>query len=257
MSSSTDFEAETAPSGSTQNRALLQSVQRAFAVLDILSTGVPRTVAELTSELGLERTTVQRIVRTLQVEDMVEVVNGRLKLGGRALLIGSSYHNSLPLRDVALPYMIDLQRSNGSTQIQTIITVRYRNEVIIVDRVWDPEMRLDLIYRYGWRFPLDESASGIALLAEMPHDEAEALLSPERMRALEPVIKTTRELGYAFFRNPVQHESCAMAAIVRSRDGAPAGALAVIGVGLDPDGVPDDKLGARLRQYARQIGSVL
>ncbi|MFC7655385.1 helix-turn-helix domain-containing protein [Pseudonocardia benzenivorans] len=56
---------------------MLQSVERAVAVLQALATQPsPRSIVDLAASLGVDRTIIRRILRTLEAEEFVEPAPG-------------------------------------------------------------------------------------------------------------------------------------------------------------------------------------
>ena len=56
-----------------------------------------------------------------------------------------SFTDSMPLRRSALPFMVDLIRELNETQMQALVTTPYKTDLYIIERVWNPAMRLDLM----------------------------------------------------------------------------------------------------------------
>lgn len=242
-----------------QNRSLLQSVQRALAVLDAIAhQTAPISVSELAIRMGIDRTIVHRILRTLHAEELVQRVQGRWEIGPRALIFGNAYHEALALRHAALPYMVDLLRSLGERELAASIAVAVRKEVIIVDQVWNPGMRLDLIFGQGSLFPLDQSASGRALMAYMPSAKVIDLIGARRGGELKQAFSAVRRAGgIAFQTSAVQPGNSAIAAVIFSRSGEPRGALVLSGLGLEGDLAAQSPLADQVRAYAARIGRLL
>lgn len=253
-----DKVAERTAAGSN-NRSTLQSVERAFVVLDAIAASVaPRTAAELALAVGIDRTIVHRILRTLLAEEMVEETHGRYRIGPRALVLGNAYHETLTLRSVALPYMVDFVRTLGDRQLLVSVSILVRGEIALVDQVWNPGMSLDFIFGQGSRFPADRTASGRALMAYMPEEDVVAAIGPERAAELGDDFAEIRNAGgIEFQRSPEQQGNCAIAAVIFPRTGQRRGTLILSGGGLEDHLVPGSPLAGQVRRYADRIGDQL
>lgn len=243
---------------SSADRQQLQSVTRAFDLLRVLTLDpTPLTVAELAARIGLDRTVVLRIVRTLRAEQMVEATASGYKLGPRAFALGSAYSDNLELRQTALPYLAELLRHTSKQQLQAMLTIPVGDEIYIIERAWNPRMRLDLIFPHGSRWPIDGSASGHAMLCLMSDAEIANLLGPERAQKVGPALAQTRTRGFGHFLSPGQPENSAIATAIQTRSGQVVGALVVAGLLDDEEIRSGSKLAAQLRQHAVNIGRVL
>jgi IclR family acetate operon transcriptional repressor len=241
-------------------RAMLQSVERTFAVLDLIAHDpAPMSIAELGTRLGVDRTIVHRILRTLQSEEFVEVApGGGYVIGPRALVFGNAYRERLSLRSAALPYMADFVRSVGDRQLMVSIAVVVRSELILVDQVWNPGMSLDLVFGGGSRFAVDQTASGRALLAYMTPAQVAEAVGIERAHELEPRFETIRASGgVEFHSRPGQQVNNAIAAVIFPRNGRPRSALLLAGVGLEGELHADSAAAHQVRRYADRIGELL
>ncbi|WP_319457022.1 MULTISPECIES: IclR family transcriptional regulator [unclassified Mycobacterium] len=240
-------------------RSMLQSVERAFAVLqEVSARATPASAAELAAALGLDKTIVHRILRTLQAEEMVEQVQGRYVIGPRALLFGNAYHESLALRSAALPYMIDFLKSLPGRQVMVSLAVIVHGQTALVERIWNPEMSLDLIFGLGSSFPIDQSASGRALLAYLEPAKVVSIVGDPRAAQLEDTFARIRESGgIEFQHSPVQESHCAIAAVIFPRTSASRSTLILSGLGLEDDLTPTSPLVNRLRRYADRVGELL
>src|SRR4029453_18407519 len=81
--------------------ASIQSVDRAARILKALAAGSPRLgVSELAERVGLAKTTVHGLLRTLEQRDVFEkdAETGKYRLGPKLLQLGNAFldHHELP-----------------------------------------------------------------------------------------------------------------------------------------------------------------
>lgn len=143
----------------------VHSVERALAILEALgrkSQGYGCT--ELGQLLGLHKSTVHRIISTLQAYGFAEKDpnTDRYKLGTRIMHLGLEALNSLDFRKVAIPYMKELVEISRET-VQ--LAVLDGDEVLILEREYSPEA---ITVNLGLRGHVHCTAEGKVILAYHP-----------------------------------------------------------------------------------------
>lgn len=241
---------------SEDKRSMLQSVQRAFTVLDHLAHQPPLTLAAIVEAVGFDRTIVNRILRTLQAEQFVERIDDRYALGPHALLYGYAYHDSLSLPPAALPFLMEFLKAYPNRQLMVSVAVPVGAELVIVDRVWHPDIRLDLVFGLGSRHRMDRTASGRALLASMPVEAVDALIGRARRKELEDRLAVVRRDRVDFETRKDERHSAIGAAVVNRR-GTPVGGIIVSGLDLDDQLHPDSPIADQLRRTVERLGDIL
>src|SRR5918912_592967 len=141
----------------------IQSIERAAAILRLLSGRRRLGVGELAGELGLPKGTVHGILRTLQVVGFVEqdADSGKYQLGAALLHMGSSYLDGNELRARALNWSDSLAaRSGESVRIGTL----HEGQVLVVHHVFRPDDSRQAL-EVGALLPAHATALGKVLLA--------------------------------------------------------------------------------------------
>jgi DNA-binding IclR family transcriptional regulator len=239
----------------------VQSVDRACAVLDRLSaSSVPRSALELSEELGLHRTIVHRLLRTLTANGMArEERGGRYLLGARALVMGLDYLERMAVRKVALPYLLEL-RTNVIRDRPWAVTlgVPVEHEVVLVERVWNEQAPLSSLVDLGVRLPIDRSAAGWSLLAYYDAAEAAQVVGRPRLRELKPQLDEVRELnGLAFADSSLRPGISALAAPIFHPSGRPAAAVIVAGSELSSELHAESEASQQLQRVADLVTATL
>ncbi|HVM27990.1 MAG TPA: IclR family transcriptional regulator C-terminal domain-containing protein, partial [Mycobacteriales bacterium] len=146
------------------------------------------TLSEVAAEAGLARPTARRFLLTLQQLGYVRADAGGFALTPRVLELGTAYVESLSLWDVARPHMEALvARTNESTSIAQLDG----SDVVYVARVAVPKI-VTLSVRIGTRFPALQTSLGKVLLAALPDDEVEAVLTEPSRSGITPVWQPGR-----------------------------------------------------------------
>jgi len=243
--------------------AYLQSLQRGMAVLDALAHSTrPQTAKQVALTLDLDRTITHRILRTLQLEGMVDAVTGGYQLGGRTLLLGNAYLDHLNIRRLAMPYMLDLRyKGFAGRDWSMALFVPVGAIVTIVDQMLPPNGPLDLVLSVGTRFAINHTATGRCILAYTDAGRVVELIGAARAAELAQRFDEIRAAGGIDFAGEDEPHGrpglAAMAALIRDRAGVPVAALSVSGLGLAPHLTRDSDVALQLRRTAAQIGAAL
>ena len=239
----------------------IQSIERAAATLRLLSGRSRRMgVVEIAGQVGLPKTTVHGILRTLLDVGFVEQdpETGKYQLGAALLHMGSSYLDGNELRTRALNWSDSLaSRSHESVRIGTL----HEGRVLIVHHVFRPDDSLQVL-DVGTLLPVHATALGKALLAESPY-MASVLAGLERFTpatvtdadALRAQLDETRERGWAADIEELIEGEASYAAAIKDRRGVLVGAIGISGPieRLLTGGEPSAELVSYVREAARSV----
>jgi DNA-binding IclR family transcriptional regulator len=252
--------APTGDNGHTRRGNYVQSIQRAVAVLDTLSSSTkPLSTREIAALTGLDRTITHRILRTLEAEGLVDAGVGGFQLGGKTLLLGNAYLDHLNIRRVALPHTLSLLHGElAYLRVSMSLLVPVGAIVTIIDQLRSPNAPLDVILSVGTRFPIDRTAAGRCVLAYMPVTEVVALVGAERAAELElrlAAIRAANGVDYAQEDEPHGSPGIgALSALIRDRMGRSVACLSISGHDIAQHARPGSQLAPVLRRAADQIG---
>ncbi|KJS02082.1 MAG: hypothetical protein VR68_03340 [Peptococcaceae bacterium BRH_c4a] len=215
----------------------VHSVERALAILEALgrkSHGYGCT--ELGQLLGLHKSTVHRLVSTLQAYGFAEKDPGtdRYKLGTRIMLLGLEALNSLDFRKVSIPYMKELVEISRET-VQ--LAVLDGGEVLVLERDHSPEA---ITVNLGLRGHVHCTAEGKVLLASLPVESVIAILKNQRMHqyTINTITETNlfishldkvRSQGFAINAEEMVEGVRAIAAPVYNHHGTTIASLSITG----------------------------
>jgi IclR family acetate operon transcriptional repressor len=214
----------------------VQSIERAFAVLEALSAG-PAGITGIAGRTGLPKSTVARLLSTLVGLGAAEQVPGdvRYRLGVRLDGLTAGVRSTRGLAELAHPGLADLAAAAGEAAGLSVPdgwTMHY------VDQV-DAPNPVQVRDWTGSRIPMHAVSSGQVVLAFLPApavarflampldrftartlDDAEALLA--RLREI-------RQLGYAWAREEYAEGITSVAAPIAGSGGEVVAALHVHG----------------------------
>lgn len=173
-------------SGGEQPKSSIRSLSKALDLLEAFSFEQPEmALGEISVKLGLAKSTVHKVLRTLLVRGYVaqDPVSRRYRLGLRNWQLGSLAAASLDVRQAAGPHLHRLAALTGE---QVTLWVPEQEVVVCVERI-DSRHQLRTHTRLGMvANPLD-LASGRCLLAFRPPDELAGLV-PVMLRAHDPAV---------------------------------------------------------------------
>ncbi|TDD24538.1 IclR family transcriptional regulator [Kribbella turkmenica] len=211
-----------------------QSLARALRILASLGEG-DRSLDQLATELDVHKTTVLRLLRTMEADRFVRRDEShRYRLGSRLFALADAAREEYVVRAVAGPHLRQLNQKTG----QTVHLAAWENgEVVYVDKL-DSVRSVRMYSQVGVPAALHCTAVGKVLLAAQPARQREALLASIDYHAFTPrtitdpdvlraELDAVRVQGWA--QDRAEHESFinCIGAPVTDHDGRVVGAVSV------------------------------
>jgi DNA-binding IclR family transcriptional regulator len=185
----------------------VQSVERAVRILKSFNPETPeRGVSELSRELGLHKSTVSRLMATLERGGLLtrNPETERYRLGVDLIGLGAQVVSHLDIREVARPLLRKLAEQCQETVNLVVLDAE---DVVNLEQYVPASRRIRSFGWVGRRMPPHCTAAGKALLAYLPFDQVMQILPPqlecftertisnrdEFMKALDPI----RSRGYS------------------------------------------------------------
>jgi DNA-binding IclR family transcriptional regulator len=169
----------------------LQALDRAFAVLDLLSASATSLgLAEIAQALGLHKSTAHRFLMVLQQHRMVErTPAGKFRLGLRLCDFGSRAIEQYDLRERA---QLHLKMLVAEVEETAHLCILEQTRMVYIDKQ-EPERTIRMISRVGASSPVHCTAVGKAVLATMPRARVEQLLPELQLERFTRRTMTSRE----------------------------------------------------------------
>jgi DNA-binding IclR family transcriptional regulator len=211
-----------------------QSVTRALQIMTALG-GEPRSLTELSVQLDVHKSTVLRLLQTLEAERFVtHDAQHTYRLGSRLFELAGQSLEQRDVRTVARPHLEKLNVQTG----QTLHLGTYEmGDVVYIDK-YDAPQGVRMYSRVGLRMPLHCTALAKVLLAAMPVTTSTAIadqidyvrMTPQTITSAAGFVAEldrVREAGYAEDRE--EHESFinCIAAPIRDGSGAVVAAASI------------------------------
>lgn len=244
-------------------------VTRAIALLRHIAAGNRcRNVSKAAKAVGINRTTLIRLLATLQAEGMIEAIDedGGYRLGTGLITLAADALNDRGVAQVARPI---LSRLVLDLDLSAHFGVREGREIVYLARV-TPNSHLASNVREGTRLPAHATTIGRILLAELSAEELAALYSGAALDAYSAKTRTDlaalriqlqedRRLGIAWSMENYEAGIGSAAVAVHDHTGRAAGGINVTGhaSAFDPKNGRLPEIESLLKAAARAISEAL
>jgi IclR family acetate operon transcriptional repressor len=231
-------EPESSATEPTRERSGVQSIERAFAILDQIAHHEGISLADLSKKVGLHNSTVFHLVRTMVELGLARQAKDtkRYHLGRTIFRLAARSFSEVELVGIATPFLESLAAKTGES---SHLALRVDSGVVIVARVAGTGA-FQLVERTGGIRPAHCTALGKVLLAALPDDQLEKYLLAMDLRAWTPKTLTdidmlrqellrVRETGVGFDDAEFDMEVRCVAAPVHDFRGQVAGAIGISG----------------------------
>jgi len=220
-------------------------------------------VSEIARKLELSKATTVRLTRTLMDEQFVaqDGATRHYRLGPESFAVGLAAEPNYALQRAAAPHLRALALETGDW---VFFSVRHGLEAICLSRESGDIPYPQASLRVGDRHPLGLGAGGLAILAALPKEEGEAVLTinaPEIARryssmTLERVrqmLHETREQGYSFIPGLLAPGYWGIGVPVLRSDGEPVAAVVLIAAAKRLNVARQAAIASRLQRLSRDL----
>jgi DNA-binding IclR family transcriptional regulator len=233
-------------------------VDRAFALLAAFDAGHRSlSLGELSRRSGIPTSSTLRLAGRLIAWGALERGDdGRFTIGVRLWEVASLAPRGQGLKQVALPFMGDLE---DVTRQHVLLAVLEGTEALLVERL-SAHQAMDVLYRVGGRLPLHSTGVGLVLLAFAESEFQASVLDqplvhlPERVpvspAALRRTLAEIRREGLATVRRRAPQPLVSVAAPIFGADDRISAALSVV---VPQENAEPRLLGPAVRTAARSI----
>jgi IclR family pca regulon transcriptional regulator len=217
-------------------RGEVTSLLRGLRLLEALANSPggasPQSLAAAT---GLDRSTLQRLLRTLVHAGYAErVERGRYGIAAPALSLAVRLMDAPHLRRVTMPHLAALQRDVGEIVNLAVLS---GVEVVYIARI-APRSILSINLEVGSRHPASCTSLGRAILAWLPEEQSRAVLMQSELRQFTPktltdpdaimeALRVARRRGFALVDQELELGLRAIAAPVLGPNGGVIGSVDV------------------------------
>jgi IclR family KDG regulon transcriptional repressor len=242
------------------------AVERAFKVIKLIALRDKcLTLSDLSRELGISKSTLHGIVRTLEGMGIInrDGKTRRYTLGLTLFELARTIHARMDLREIARPVMDDLMRS---TQQTVFLGIRSGDHVSVVDIV-ESTQDFKITARIGARLPLMVGAIGKIFMASIVEQEARQLVRTMKLRSdtersiTDPdqymeEVRRARDCGYALDDEEYLQGVRAVAASIHV-PGHPESAIWVAGFTQAMEDEKMERIALETKRAAETISALL
>lgn len=215
-----------------------KTVTNALMLLNCFTRSQPvLTASELARRLNLARTSVLRLLVTLETCGFVErhPENIGYRIGLRAFEVGTLFLAANPLSFVVMRALDELV---AETQCTAYFAILDKDDIVILNNR-EGTLPIRFVWQVGDRLPLHTTALGKAMLAHMASDEINSHLghgqqlrgltanSIRTRSALDADIERTRERGWALAREESYAGLTAVGSAILDDGGHPVAAISI------------------------------
>ena len=240
----------------------------ALEVLSLLARHTePLPAGSISRALGLPRSTTYHLLTVLREQGFVTHLpeERRYGLGVAAFELGSAYQRQAPLQRMARPL---LGRLVDETTHNAHLAILHGRDVLYVIEERAPGRPL-LVTDVGVRLPATLTASGLAMLAELPAQQIRALFphrdtlvqrdgrGPASVSQLRRELTEVRQRGYAVEDSSVSAGLSSVARAVLDHTGHPVAGVAVTYRTDEVDAAERDRIVAAVSRVAATLSARL
>lgn len=175
------------------SNSFIRSVERVCDILGCFTLEHPELgISELSRLTGMYKSTVFRIIQTLESRGMLvqDLKSKKYVLGFKIFELGAVAGSNMEVRRVALPFMEEL----GERTRETInLNIEHMEERVCIEMVESREAIRNFV-QVGIRSPLYFGATGKTLLAFLPQDRIDAVISRGMVSPVDGKVIDRKEL---------------------------------------------------------------
>lgn len=148
-------------------KELVQSVDRALSILEVVADHESIGIKEISQELNLNKATIHRLLSTLIYKGFVEQLpnSNKYRSTFKLFQLGNKRIQDIDILKVARPYISQLANEVNET---IHLVVEDANEVVYIDKI-EPKHSVFIMHsRIGKRNPMYCTAVGKAILSHYP-----------------------------------------------------------------------------------------
>lgn len=170
-----------AAASGTDTTGTAQTLSRGVRILELLADrGGSATIPQIVAGLGLHRSIVYRLLRTLEEHGLVaRDERGRVRLGLRLAALASSVERDI--QSAALPELRAAAEELGAT---CFLVVLDRDEVVTLVSVEPSRSRVTVAENPGSEHPLGVGGPGRAIAAQLPEATWSGIADPVAVAAV-------------------------------------------------------------------------
>jgi DNA-binding IclR family transcriptional regulator len=217
-----------------KDRYMVPGLERGLKLLQCFSRDNPvQLPGDLARTLDLPRSTVFRLLHTLETMGLLLRADNGYRLGPAVLGLGFEYLSTLELPDIAQPFLEGLRDATGAS---AHLAIRDRGDIVYLSR-YASRSTLASNIRAGSRLAAHASSMGRILLSDLSDDELNEIYgvdstlqaftdqTPRDLAALRSMLREDADRGYVVSRSYYERGVVSVAAGLRDSTGRAVAAI--------------------------------
>jgi len=203
---------------------MVETLIRFFKIIDLLENSSELRLKDIAEKLNIDKSTVHRFLKTLLKYNFVRMnpSNKKYSLGLKFLNIATKIIDSIDIRNIAHPYLIDLEEySNETIHLTTFDGKR----VVYIDKI-ESIKPIRMYSRIGNVAPINCTAAGKAILAFQKESVINSIIQDldfiqvtkntitDKKKFMED-LEDVRNKGFAIDNSEHEENICCIAAPIR------------------------------------------
>lgn len=188
----------------TSNSKRIKTAETVTAIFDVLHEEGRADLTQIADHVGLAKSTTHSYLETLIDQELVLKSDSEYALGLKFLDFGGRVRDRSALYEVAKPHLQNLYAETGHT---VHLATKEHGDLVLLERI-NPDETVGFGAHVGQRDHFHTPALGKAILAHLPPEEVDSIISKHRLTGmteysitnredLEAELETIREQGYA------------------------------------------------------------
>ena len=203
---------------------MVETLVRFFKIIDLLENSSELRLKDIADKLNIDKSTIHRFMKTLLKYNFVRInpSNKKYGLGLKFLNTATKIIDSIDIRNIAHPHLIELERYTNET---IHLTTFDGKRVVYIDKI-ESNKPIIMYSRIGNVAPINCTAAGKAILAFQTSDVINSII--DRLDFI-PLTKNTitdkdkfikalediRKKGFAIDNSEHEENICCIAAPIR------------------------------------------
>jgi IclR family KDG regulon transcriptional repressor len=203
---------------------MVETLIRFFKIIDLLENSSELRLKDIADKLNIDKSTIHRFLKTLLKYNFVKMnpSNKKYSLGLKFLNIATKIIDSIDIRNIAHPYLIDLEEySNETIHLTTFDGKR----VVYIDKI-ESIKPIRMYSRIGNIAPINCTAAGKAILAFQKESVINSIIQDldfipvtkntitDKKKFMED-LEDVRNKGFAVDNSEHEENICCIAAPIR------------------------------------------
>lgn len=242
-----------------------KTVVRSMDILNLFINHAELTFQEIIDLSGIPKTTVYRMLMSLEEMGLLEKgTDAKYRLGLMFLSFGHLVSSRLDIRRIALPVM---QKLHDEVDEAINLIIRQEDEAIYIEKI-ETHQKVRLYTAIGRRSPLYAGACSRVILSFLPQEEIERYVDEVELKSfaagtitdkarLRETIQQTKKDGYAISRSELENHTSAIAAPIFNHKGEVVAGISMAGIEAHYQAEQVPLFAEKVKEAARQISERL